>query len=697
MAVLSKIRQRSLLLILVIGFCLLAFIIGDIFASGGIGMTSREVGSINGKDISFEEFSVKVSNLTSSQQGMTNTQAANNIWEQEIAIALLSDEFDKLGIRVGESHILEAFKSDPQIGQQPMFMNEAGVFDVNKFREFAATNPEQAQFIRNKEKEVALNSRFTIYNTLIRAGIFVTDAEAKLMHEAEASRVSFDYVQVPFSSVKDSDVTVTDAEITEYMKKHSKKFKADENREVEFVQVVEQPSAEDEAEVKQRMNSFLAPRVEYNQAKGANDTLPSFAQVADVADFVNRNSEVAFDSTYVSKSDLPTAHADALYNLNAGEVYGPYMFGDYICVSRSMGRKAGARAKASHVLLGYDGTPVPNMREMRTKEEARAKAEQLLAEAKANPAGFTMLAVANSDDSSAQRGGDLGFFSPGQMVVPFNDYVFNNPIGSIGLVETQFGYHIIQITDKQDGIRLATIAQKLEPSETTMDANYQTAVNIEMEADNTDLATAAKAQNLTVNSARVRAMDEQFGTLGNQRAIVQWAFDRKTSDGDVKRFELPNVGQVVARLKKVNKEGLLSIEEARPMVEPILKNRKKAELIKAKLKGGDLASMAKAAGVEVQSASDVTLQNNMLPNAGPEPKVVGTAFATATGKVSAPVEGNSGVYVVSTKSLAKAPELATYTDQVQRLKAQRGQFSSRVLPALKENADIKDDRRKFNY
>src|SRR5690606_15710247 len=226
MAVLSKIRQRSLLLILVIGFCLLAFIIGDIFASGGIGMTSREVGSINGKDVSFDEFSVKVSNLTRNQQGMTTTQAANSIWEQEIAIALLSEEFDKLGIRVGESHILEAFKSDPQIGQQPMFMNEAGVFDVNKFREFAATNPEQAQFIREKEKEVALNSRFMIYNSLVRAGIFVTDAEAKFKHEAEATRVSFDYVQVPFSSVKDSEVTVSDAEITEYMKENTKRFKA---------------------------------------------------------------------------------------------------------------------------------------------------------------------------------------------------------------------------------------------------------------------------------------------------------------------------------------------------------------------------------------------------------------------------------------------------------------------------------------
>src|SRR5688500_6250546 len=126
MAVLSKIRQRSLLLILVIGFCLVAFIVGDLFSQGGFNTTSREVGSINGKDIAYEDYNIKVSNVEKSGQGMTRTQAANRVWEQEIAIALLSSEFEKLGIRVGKDHIIETFKADPNIGQNPMFKNAAG-------------------------------------------------------------------------------------------------------------------------------------------------------------------------------------------------------------------------------------------------------------------------------------------------------------------------------------------------------------------------------------------------------------------------------------------------------------------------------------------------------------------------------------------------------------------------------------------
>ena len=698
MAVLQKIRQRSLLLILVIGFCLLAFIIGDLFNNGGFKSSPKDVGSVNGKDIPFEDFRIKVSNLEKSgQQGMTSTQAVNRVWDQEVSIALLSAEFDKLGLLASEKHILEVFKNDQNIGQNPMFQTK-GVFDLAKFKEYFKSNPEQAQYLKDREKDADLNAKYQIYNTLVKAGVYTTETEGKLKYEMEANKVTFDYVGALYSSVKDSEVKVSDAEIIDFMKKNEKKYKADEMREIEYVLIEDKASPEDENEVKTTVNSLLSGRVVYNQATAKNDTLPGFRETTNDAEFVNENSDIPYDSTFVAKKDLPAEHAEQLFNLPQGQIYGPYMRGPYYCLSKSLGRKAGANAKASHILISYEGTQVPNKKEKRTKEQAKAKAEALLAQVQANPSSFLMLALTNSDDSSAQQGGDLGYFSQGQMVKPFNDFVFNNPVGKIGLVETDFGFHIINITDKQDAVRLATIAQKIEPSDATTDKAYQKAVKFEMDANEKDFEKVAKEAKLTVNPpVKAKAMDENFGSVGNQRQIVRWAFESGTKVGDVKRFEIANVGNVIAKLKKVNEEGLTPVEDARPGIEPILKNKKKAEILKAKMKGASLAAIAQSSKSSVQQALDITLENANLPNVGQEKKVVGTAFATPVNKISAPIEGNSGVYVVQTKVVTKAPALKNHTDYIVKVKSQVSGYSGRVIPALKAEADIEDNRVQFNY
>lgn len=698
MAVLSKIRQRSLLLILVIGFCLLAFLVGDIFNSG-IQNISNNVGSVNGDDISFEEFRAKVDALEKSGQGITNTQAVNRVWDQEVNVKLLTEQFEKLGIRVGEKHLAEVFKTNPNIGQNQMFLNEAGQFDLNKFKEYFKSNPALAESLKTEEENAALNAKFQIYNNLIKAGYFITLNDAKFKYENENNKTNFDFVAVPYSSIKDSDVKVSDAEITEYMKKNEKKFKSDETREIEYVLVEDAPSTEDVAEVKKNIESLLDQKVVYNNQTATNDTLPGFKTTKDVIEFVNSNSDFPYDSTYVAKSDLPAEYAEQLFNLADGAFFGPYQFGDYYAVSKSMGRKAGAKAKASHILISYEGTQVPNKKEKRTKEEAKAKAESLLAQVQANPDSFTMLAFSNSDDSSAQQGGDLGFFGPNQMVKPFNDFVFNNSVGKVGLVETDFGFHIIKVTDKQDAIRLATIAQKIEASEKTSQEAYTKALKVEMTAnDKKSLEAAAKEAKLTVAPvAKVKLYDEVVGDLGAQRQIVRWAYDKKTDINAVSKFDVSKIGYVIVRLKAINEEGLTPVADARLTVEPILKNKKKAELIKAKLNGTSLDAMAKANNVTVQQAVEVSVENAVVPNAGFEPKVVGTALSTAVNKLSAPIEGNTGVYVVQTKSVTKAIPTKDYTNQINALKSQGASAANRVFQVLKDKAEIKDNRAKFNY
>jgi peptidyl-prolyl cis-trans isomerase D len=698
MAVLAKIRQRSALLIAVIALALFAFIIQDLIGKGGFGSSTKDVGSINGKDIAFEDFRIKVSNVEKSGEGITSTAAANRVWDQEVSIALLSSEFEKLGLRVGENHILEILKSDENIGKNPLFLNAAGMFDIAKFKEYFKSNPVQAQYLKDREKDAELNAKYQIYNTLIKAGTFTTESEGKMKYEMEANKVNFAYVAGLYSTIKDSDVKVTDAEIVDFMKKNEKKFKADESREVEYVLIEDKASKEDENEVKSKINGLLAGRVVYNQATGKNDTLPGFRNATNTIEFVNSNSDVPYDSTYIAKKDLPAVDADRLFNLGAGEVYGPYMFGNYYCISKSMGMKSGVNAKASHILISYEGTQVPNKKEKRTKEEAKAKAESILAQVNANPDSFLMLAFTNSDDSSAQQGGDLGYFGPNQMVKPFNDFVFNNGIGKVGLVETPFGFHIIKITDKQDGIRLATVAQKIEASEATSDKIFTQATKFEMDATDKDFGKIAKDMKLTVAApVTLKAMDETFGPLGNQRSIVRWSFEDGTKVGSVKRFEVANLGHVIAKLKNVDKSGLVTVTLARPYVEPILKNKKKAELIKAKMTGSSLEAIAKATGSKVQQATAVTMENPMLVGAGLEPKVVGNAFALAASKVSAPIEGNTGVYVVKNMSTVKAPAMKDHAPYVAKLKAQSASDVNRVIPALKSSATIEDNRKQFNY
>ena len=695
MAVLSKIRNRSGLLLLAIGFALLAFVIQDLFNSG-MKSISTDVGSVNGKDISFDEFRIKVANTEKNSQGqnMTSMQASNQVWNQEVNIALLTAEFEKLGIRVGEKHIVEVLKNDQRYSQNQMFLNAAGKFDLNKFKDYFKAAPEGIKMLKEEEKNAELNAKYQIYNSLVKGAMFTTTSEGKFKYESETNKVNFDFVMVQFASVKDSDVKVTDDEIVAYMKTKEKKFKSEESRELDYVLIEEKPSAQDEAEIKSNIDKLLTSRVEFKNGK--NDTIQGFKSVTNNADFVNANSDLPFDTTYIAKQDLPAAFAEQLFNLPVGEVFGPYMKDNYYCISKALGRKSGAKSKASHILISWEGTQVPNKKEKRTKEQAKAKADGLLAQALANPGMFMMLAMSNSDDSSANQGGDLGYFAPGQMVKPFNDFVFNNPVGKIGLVETQFGYHIINVTDKQDAVKLATIAQKIQPSETTNDKTYTQATKFEMDAANKDFDALVKQMKLTSNKAvRVKAIDESFGAISNQRQIVKWAFEGDTKIGSVKRFEVVNVGHVIVKLKSIAEKGLMTADEARPQVENILKNKKKTAKIMAKMKGTSLEAIAAANKVTVVNAIDLTIENPNVPGAGFEPKVVGNAFTSKVGQLSKPIEGNGGVFVVNTKLVTKAPKIQKYDEYVTKIKQQVVNYTGRVMPALKNDADITDNRADF--
>ena len=695
MAILSKIRQRSFLAIGLIGFALLAFVVSDLIQKGQFNKASKDVGSINGKDIPFDDFRIKVANTEKSGQGITAIQAANKVWEQEVNVALINAEYEKIGIRVGENHLIDNLKNDPNIGQNPSFLNDLGKFDIKKFREYFKANPEQAKQFEAREKDAEFNSKAIVYSTLIKGGMFVTDADGKFAYELANTKANFDYVSVLYSTIKDADVKVSDDDITTYIKSNEKKFKSEETREIEYVLVEDKASPKDEAEVKDKITALLSSSVRFNKNSGKNDTVPGFKNAINMAEFVAENSDKAYDTTYVTKQNLPAEHAEKLNALAVGEVYGPYVDGKYYALTKLMGRKAGAKTKLSQILIGWTGSQAQNQKEKRTKEQALAKAQQVLAQVQSNPGSFMMAAFSNSEDQSAQQGGDLGYFEKGQIPLKPIDAFLNNPVGKIGIVETTIGYHILNITDKQDGIRLATVYRKIEPSEATTNEAYTKATKFEMDAEGKDFAITAKNAKLSVSPPfKAKAMDEAVGVLGNQRQIVKWAYDGATDVNDIKRFELASIGNVIVRLKKINKKGLMSVEEAKPMVELIIKNKKKAEKISAKMKGSSLEAIAKANGTTVQNAPSVAVETPSLTNVGNEAKVVGTAIGLGN-KISAPIEGVSGVYVVKTKTVTKAPALPSYAENISKLKTMAAQATGRIIPALKEGAKIEDNRLEF--
>ncbi|MFI2742989.1 peptidylprolyl isomerase [Zhouia sp. PK063] len=701
MAVLEKIRQQSLLLILIIGLALFAFVISGVFKSGGMSSSKDNVGEVNGDPILKTDFIPQVENL-SRQYGAnaTTTQVVNRVWEQEVRNKLLAQQYNDLGITVGRGQIIEIVKSNPAFAQDPTFKNEAGVFDETKFRQFIATlkssNPQAYQQWLLQENALIESAKQQSYFNLIKAGVGATLKEGELAYHLQNDKVDVKYVEVPYTTIPDSTITVSDSEINAYVKDHKSAFEQDAARNIQYVFFPEEASEADKAAIKTKLEGLLNASVEYNAATKTNDTVPGFKGTKDMIDFVDRNSDIKFDSTYVAKNQLPTKYEDTLWNLKKGEVFGPYVDDNYYKITRLLDKKEGGAVKSSHILIAFKGATRAGADVTRTKEEAQAKANEVLAEAKKSGADFAALAKEYSDGPSAATGGDLGFQQEGAMVPKFNDFIFSHKVGEIGIVETSFGYHIVKITDKEDVALYATIAQQIEASQETENSVYTKTTQFEMDATNGNFADLAKEDKYVARPVnRLGAMDENIPGLGAQRSIVQWAFNKDTEVNDIKRFQVSG-GYAVVQLVGKSEKGIASASDAAPIVKPILLKQKKAAQIMEANKGKSLEELAGANNTNVKTASGLNMKTPSIAGAGREPKVVGAAFGLSEGKNSGLIEGENGVYMVRVTKKEIAPKLdnySTYADSEKTLNRNRVTFQ--VYQALRDAADIEDDRSTF--
>lgn len=701
MAVLQKIREKSGLLIGVIGFCLLAFVAGDLL-NGGLNLTSRNVGEVNGTSITTMDYTTKVQNLEQSGQGR-GAQAYNQVWTSEVRSILFNEQLDNAGLRLGKDQLINVIKSHPSFSQNPQFLNDAGQFDINKFNGFLAQmkagGAQQWNAWLAYEQELETFAKEQMYLNMIKGAIVTTAAEAKMVYKNEATKVSFDYVTIPYNTVNDDQVKVTDEEITAYVKKHPKQFKTTPSRKVEYVFIENKPSKEDEAQAKQVIEDLLKPSVVFNQTTGKNDTISGFARTANVRDFVNTNSDVPFDSTYYAKEQLPTDHAEKLFNTPIGDIYGPYVFNDYYAISKVLSKKNTAETvDASHILIAYEGAMRADGTVSLTKEEAKAKANDLLKQLQAG-ANFASLAEANTNDNGSKTtGGKYENIQKGQMVPTFDDYIFNNPIGKLGVVESDFGFHVLKVDkiNEKEGVQLATIAKKIEASSQTEDLIYSQANKfLEGVEGGQDFAKEATAQGLvSFPATKINAFDDQLaGVQGSHTEAIRWASNKNTKVGDVRRFDSAD-GYLVVKLTNINDSDLMDAEDARSMVEPILINQKKAETLRAKMTGATLEEVAKNANIGIINAIDVTGANPLV-NGFQEPLVVGNALGNEPNEVSKLIDGSNGVYMVKTKNITKAVDLPNYETYKGKVNTNNRQMvQNGVFSAMYQNAKIEDNRHK---
>ena len=699
MAILGKIRQRSIFLIFVIGMALFAFVISGVFdgSSANSGPTDP-IAVVNEEEIDLTFFRQMVEQ-TERTYNYSTLQSVNLVWNQALRNTIFNQEFEKLGIDAGKDQLEQIISSDEAVVNNPNFQNEAGFFDFGIFTDYIAQmrlqEPAAYENWKAQEQSIINVAKQRIYLDLIKSSGGMTEAEANALYHFENDNINIEYLQIPFEVIPDSLVSVSDSEIKQYINSHKKEYERPASRNLQYVLFEENPTEDDLATIRLRLEGLKEDQVAYNDVSKLTDTIEGFRTVQNIIDFVDRYSEIPFDSVYRPRGEFNNQYADLLFGLEEGEVFGPYRDGNYFKISRLIDRKENASLRASHILIAYEGATRAPSTVTRTQAEAQREANRIFRLARRRNANFEDLARENSDGPTRTRGGDLGFFQEGQMAEPFYDFVNKNRIGRIGLVETEFGFHIIKVTDKDDLAMIADVANEAVASDETANEIFRKATQFEIESiDSDDFIGSAEKYQYTVRPVKqVAALEENLPGLFNQRQIVRWAFNEDTELGAVKRFNLSTGGYAVVQLTAMNKEGLAGVDEVGSEVKKKIIQDKKARLIEKQYGTTPLDALAENEEFTLETASAINQKNPTLVGAGNEPYVVGAAFTMEEGAVSDLIQGERGLYKLKILKKNTAEPLDDYV-QYSREYLQEASYRllENIFAALESNAEIEDNR-----
>jgi peptidyl-prolyl cis-trans isomerase D len=706
MATLQRIRNRAgLLIAIVIGVALLAFILGDFLGTGNIATRRSQmvVAKINGESVYIQEYDALVQNISNFYQvyyGQTFSddqavqQSRMQAWDQLLDQYILNKEYSKLGVAVHPEElfdlvsgpnphpIVRQFFSDPET----QTFNRAALIRFLKAFQGGELDANQEFIWKYLEEEIDKSRMKSKFNQLFNKGIYANKLEAENKFSETNRKFSFSYVSKPYSSIPDSLVEISNRDLENYYDDHiNDYFNENETRTIEYVTFNVVASEEDDRAAQKWINSIK----------------PEFEEIKDVEVYVNANSDKPYDPTNYTKDQLDSVYAGALFNATVGTVYGPYAENNaYKLVKLAKVNYLPDSARARHILLSSQANIA--------FDQLQSKADSLMGLIK-NGMSFGLLAEEISDDpSSAEVGGDLGWFTEGRMVKPFNDTVFYSSKGELKMVVSQYGIHIVEIMDqspKVKKVQIGELVKNVVPSSQTIQVYYTKAVQFAGEnntleqfrksVQNTPGLMSRTAPNLTKGDQTIFGMKES-------RQIIRWAFQAEENDVSENIFEVNN-NFIVAALSNVNKKGNIPLDEVADDIRRQVAKEKKGALLKeqmAEMLAGDssLESIADKLNTNVQEAAQMYFANPtpMLRGAGLEPRVVGAASVTEQGSLSQPIVGNNGVYIIKVNDIAPARE-ATETD-IFYTKIQMypdAGLNNDAPQALKAKANIKDNRADF--
>ncbi|HJN53774.1 MAG TPA: peptidylprolyl isomerase [Flavobacteriaceae bacterium] len=715
MAILNQIRQRSLFLILVIAMALFSFVLADVIRNGsGFSLPDQNViATINGIEMEREDFMRKVENLERQNRGSgTNVQSMNTIWDVELRKLVLASEYDKLGITVERDLMRDILKNNLLSFDE--FKDSQGEFDQRKLNEFISNlkeiSPEtmdlQGAQINyeswtNYESTLASSGLEKIYFDLIRSGINSTVFEGKTQYNYENDNIDLKYVKIPFSTIPDSLVKVTKSDVKKYMQKNENDYKVKASRNLIYVRFEENPSKYDERELETQLTDLVNDREEFDFETKTNKKILGFKNTQDNEEFLNLNSAIKLYDSYVFENSFSKQMASIIYSLNKGELHGPYKEGEFIKITKLLdSKKIPDSVKVRHILIPYSGSLRSDPNETRTKEQAKKKADSIYRIVLRRPSKFKSLLSLSSDIASNENDGEIEFSYVDGFAPEFKDFSFQNRVGKISVVETDFGFHIIEIlsqSKRKKAVKVANLALKLEASERTIDSVFNVTSKFEIALEKSNFRDVANEFNYKVNPVNnIRELNENIPGVGSQRAIVRWAYNPDTNLDDVRKFNLQNGGYLVAMLTSINPEGLMSIDKASITAIAKIRNEKKAKMIMDKIKGKSLEDISSSQNQTIQTALAVNMKNPVLSGTGNEPNVVGYAFGIDEGKTSKGIAGNNGVFYIKVDRVKYANVMNSYQNYTNLLNSiVLGSYNSKVYEALLESSEIEDNRSLF--
>ena len=708
-SVLEKIRRRTGLLVGIVGLALVIFILESLLGSGASIFGSNDMayaGSINGKKIDRNEFinryEMQMNNYRQRNQGReadqgTKNQTIEGIWQSYIIELVMKPQFRKIGLAVGEDELYETVVvnpaqaiiqnlTDPNTGKvNEQFARPDGTLDPVKWRQAVQNVTGDNEIaVRNMEDQVKDSRFFEKFRALVVKGLYVTKAEAKQSISESNNKIEITYVMKRFDSVSDSLAKVTDSDIQKYYNDHSYQYMNFETtRKIEFVAFDVLPSAQDLATVEQDAQRAAA------EFKGKSIKEDSAFMIQE-----SENNTVVIQN-YTKKSMI--IRDSSVFTSAPGTVFGPYNEGAYFKIYKLEAINSLAdSARVRHILVGLVD---PKQQPKRSMAQAKREADSLLVLLKDKKISFDSLVVNYSDDGGSKaNGGDYGWWDEtANWVEPFKNAGLMGTKGNMSVVESSFGYHIIEVLDvsktRHNGYKVAQIFKLIAPSDETNQRIFATANQFAGENNTAELFDKAVVAQKLVPRMAENIKDGEYTVSGLEggKELIKWVYT--ANKGEIGIFTLTDK-HVVAKISGIKNRGILPLEEVKDDVTAKTIQQKKAELIteEFKNKAGNeksLTAIASKLGLEVRTAPNVVSRMDMVDGVGQDRVMVGTAAGIKAGSTSRVTVGNNGVFVLnvtSSEPLTQRQDVGEEQKQLERTIGGRTDYDA--FNALKEMSDI---------